>query len=402
MPKIKIGIIKEEKIPVDHRVAITPEDAEKFSRTHPEVEIICESSPHRIFSDEQYRKCNIEVVDRLPDCDIIIGVKEIPVDRIRTGTSYFFFSHTIKKQAYNQPLLARFMSQGATLIDYEVIKEGGQRLIAFGYYAGVVGAYNGLLGYLKKSGLEQLPRASSLYDRKALFSAIEKVELPPLKAVITGTGRVGQGAREVLEAAGFSETTIDSFLNNDAERPVFVQLDPSAYVSHPTRPFDFSHFIGHPREYTSNFQRFLPVTDLLIAGAYWDPDAPRLFEWEDLPRVGFPEVIADITCDIDGSVPTTIRASEIANPFYDIDPATRKEYPPFSGNGRLSVMAVDNLPSELPRDASAHFSQILTDNILPLYLNQPEHPVITGATIVKEGVLTPDFLYLSDYAKGNI
>lgn len=397
---VKIGIIREGKTPPDARVPLTPEQCAEAQVELP-VRIVVEPSPVRCFKDEEFTKHGIHLQNDLSDCDILLGVKEVPIEKLIPGKTYLFFSHTIKKQAYNRPLLQAVLDKKIRLIDYEVLTaENGERLIAFGFYAGIVGAHNGLWTWGKRSGEFSLPRLHESHDYAEVLEVYEKLQLPPLRIVLTGTGRVSTGAAKNLRDMGVEEVSPEAFLSQQFEHAVFTQIRAEHYVEHREgKPFDKKHFYAHGDEYRSRFDRFWPLTDIFINGIFYDKKAPMFFTVEDMRRPDFrPKVIADITCDLmpASSVPSTIRASKIADPVYGFDPATGAECLPCQRHC-IDVMAIDNLPSELPRDASAFFGRQLLEKILPELLKGRESAAIRRGMIAENGALTPEFAYLEDY-----
>ncbi len=398
---IKIGLIKEGKVPPDRRVPLTPEQARYLTDSYPEFEVCVQSSDLRCFTDDEYRQLGLPVKDNVADCDILLGVKEVPIPQLIADKTYMFFSHTIKEQPYNRNLLRAILEKNITLIDYEVLTDkNGQRIVAFGRYAGIVGAYNGLLTYGKKFGLFELRRAYQCFDLADLRTEFAKIKLPPIKIALTGGGRVAHGAMEVLEGAGIRKVTPEEYLLEEFSEAVYVQLESQDYHQHKEgKPFSKEEFHQHPERYSGDFLRYAYATDLLIAGAYWDPRAPVLFTLDDLndPRFRI-KVIADITCDIEGSIPTTIRPTTIADPVYDYDPRQRGEAPAYSDRENITVMAIDNLPNELPRDASHDFGKELISRVLPLFLSGDEEQVLERATITRQGKLTERYAYLASYA----
>ncbi len=313
-----------------------------------------------------------------------------------------FFSHTIKKQPYNKKLLQEVLRKKIRLIDYEVLRDTqGNRLVAFGRFAGIVGAYNGLLTYGKRYHLFSLRRAFECYDINHLKLELRKIALPPIKILLTGAGRVAKGAMETLDTAGVRKVSPQDYLSRTFDEPVYAQLSSSEYHSRKEGGhFNREEFHQHPERYDARFQPFTEVTDLLLAGAFWNPKAPRLFSRTDMLTGKFRiKVIADITCDIDGSIPSTKKATSIADPLYDYDPQTDTTAPAMSNENFVTVMAIDNLPCELPRSASEEFGRDLIDRILkPLMGDDPEG-IIARATIAENGRLTTHFQYLKDYAE---
>lgn len=403
MTQTRIGLIREGKIPIDRRVPLTPGQAKTVMQRFPGVEVVAERSDIRCFTDSEYEKEGIRVVESLSDCDVILGVKEVPVDNLIPDKTYFFFSHTIKKQAYNRTLLQEILHRNITLVDYETLTDPtGKRIIAFGRWAGIVGAYNGIWTYGQRYNLYSARRAYTCFDLEDLWSEIGRISLPPIKIILTGGGRVAKGAMEVLARLGVRKVTPRQFLDDWYDFPVFVQLNARDY----NKRRDGSHFsrndfFSAPQGYEADFNKYAAVADLLIASAYWDPKAPVLFTREDILSDNFKvTVVADITCDIDGSIPSTKRPSTIEKPIYDYNPCDDQLENPLSDEANLTVMAVDNLPCELPRDASASFGADLVDRVLPELLGDDDDGVIRRATIAREGRLTEKFGYLQDYVDG--
>ncbi len=400
---LKIGLIREMKTPPDKRVPLIPEQCKRLMEMYPEVEVVAQSSDVRCFTDDEYRNAGVSVVEDVSDCDVLMGVKEVPKDKLIADKTYFFFSHTIKKQPYNRDLLREVLKRNIRLIDYEVLTDKkGFRLIGFGHFAGLVGAYNGLLTYGKRYKLYDLKPANQCYDLKELKEELKKVEIPPVRIAVTGNGRVANGVIEILEEAGVKRLSVDEYLKGEkTDGAVYVQLEPGDYNKRKNGDdFDLMHFFKHPGEYENNFRRFIPVTDMLISAAYWDPNAPVLFENEDMKKDDFRiKVIADITCDIKGSIPSTVRACTIDEPVYDYDPWSEEEKPPFSDEKNVTVMAVDTLPGELPVDASREFGEQLISGVLPHLIGTDGDEVIKRATIAKDGKLTKYFEYLRDYVE---
>lgn len=396
-----IGLSKERKNPPDNRVALSPIQCVALQQRYPEVQVVVESSPSRCFSDDAYREVGIEVVDSLEHCDVIFNIKEVPSEALIAGKTYFFFSHTIKKQPYNRGMLQTILEKNITLIDYEVLRyETGARVLGFGRYAGVVGTYNGLLVYGKKHGLFSLKPAHQSKNYADILTQLLRVDLPNLRIVITGGGRVSQGALDLLRALQIREVTPNQYLHIEYNEPVFVQLNsPDLYV-HPTlTQWDTKHFYQYHREYISQFKGYAACTDLLVNGIYWTEDLPRLFEAEDTqdPEKFKPTVIADISCDVEGSVPITYAATSIAEPVIGWSRHTLSPCEPYQRNG-IDVMAVGNLPNELPKDASEEFGEMLLQLVMPEFLGKKSR-LIEEATITQNGNLTAHFKYLSDFVQ---
>lgn len=401
---MKIGLIREGKIPTDKRVPFTPLQAEEIQLRFPDIKMLCQESDIRCFSDDEYRAHGIEVKKDVSECDILMGIKEVPIDLLLEGKTYFFFSHTIKKQAYNRKLLQAVLKKKIKLVDYEALTDRqGNRLVAFGRYAGIVGAYNGLWAYGKRFNLFSLRRAHECFDVNDLKLELRKVKLPAVKIILTGAGRVGKGSMETLDSAGIRKVNPNDFLNRSFSEPVYVQLSSADYHTHKDgRIFNREEFHKYPERYTSSFHEFTKVADILMAGAYWNPKAPVLFTREEMLSPEFRiQVIADITCDIDGSIPSTKHATTIADPLYDYDPATDSVQPVHSNEKFVTVMAVDNLPCELPRSASEEFGHDLINKVLPLLNNIDHDDIIKRATIAEDGKLTTSYEYLTDYVLGS-
>jgi len=398
---LTIGLIREGKTPPDKRVPLTPKKCVEAQAAFPQLRIVVQSSPTRSYTDQEYRDLGLEVRADVADCDVLLGVKEVPADQLIPYKTYVFFSHTVKQQPANRGLLRAVLEKNITLIDYELLtNDRGERIVAFGRYAGIVGAYNGLLTYGRKHGLFALKPAHECADMDDMQEEFFKVKkLPPVKIAVTGSGRVAQGALEVLDRMGIRRVSVYDYLYLDFREPVYAQLRSSDYNRRRDgRVWDTQDFHRHPQAYESTFGPFLPVTDLLIACAYWHPAAPRLFEEADTRRPDFRiNTIADVTCDVDGSIPVTKRSSTIPAPAFDYHPATGVLEPPYARPENLTVMAVDNLPCELPRNASRDFGRQLIDMVLPHLLGPDAEGIIARATIARGGRLTERYAYLADY-----
>ncbi len=398
----KIGLLREGKVPPDKRVPFTPWQVEEILQRFPNVTMSCQPSEVRCFKDDEYRTVGIDVIEDLSSCDILMGVKEVPVQNLIAGKTYLFFSHTIKKQPYNKKLLQEVLRKNIRLIDYETLKDSqGNRLVAFGRYAGIVGAYNALWTFGRRHNLFTLRRAFECFDVNDLKLELRKVKLPPIKIALTGAGRVGKGAMETLDSAGIRKVNPYDFRTRTYDEPVYVQLSSADYHRRKDGGhFNREEFHQQPELYESRFIEFAAVSDMLVAGAYWNPKAPKLFSHEDMLKSDFRiKIIADVTCDIDGSIPSTKRASTITDPLYDYDPVTDRVVAPLSHPSFITVMGVDNLPCELPRSASDEFGRDLIDRILrPLLLDDVDG-IIKRATIAENGTLTPGFQYLTDYVR---
>jgi alanine dehydrogenase len=401
---IKIGLIREGKVPPDKRVPFTPQQVEEIMQRYPQAEVICQSSEHRCFNDSEYKALDIQVKENLSECDILMGIKEVPINELIPNKTYLFFSHTIKKQPYNRKLLKAVLKNNIRLIDYEALKDSqGNRLVAFGRFAGIVGAYNGLWTYGKRYRLFNLRRAYECFDINDLKLEVRKIKLPPVKIILTGAGRVAKGAMETLDTAGIRKVKPAEFLSRTYDEPVYVQLSSADYHQRINGGhFNRDEFHKHPENYKSIFSDFTRVADILLAGAYWNPKAPALFTSDDMKSPQFTiKVIADITCDIMGSIPSTKKASTIPDPLYDYDPICDEIKKPLSSESNITVMAIDNLPCELPRSASEEFGRDLIDKILQPLLTDDNEGIIRRGTITEHGSLTPHFQYLEDYVNAN-
>lgn len=399
---MKIGIIREGKVPPDTRVPLDPKQC-AYLRSEYGLNVVVQPSPIRIFKDEEYVAAGVPLEEYLGDCDLLLGVKEVPKDQLIPGKTYSFFSHTHKQQVYNRPLLQAVLNKHIHLIDYEVMTDNlGRRIIAFGYFAGVVGAHNGFWTYAKRTGSFELPRMKDLYDYAAAKKVYAELQLPPMKIVLTGTGRVSTGAAQVLEDMGVHQVSPRDFLRETYDEPIYTQLVGRDYLKHKDGdPFDKLHFYQHPEQYVSAFAPYAEQADMMINGIYWDNRAPAFFTKEDMASPDFNiSVIADITCDIApvASIPATLRASTIADPVFGYDPQTGEETAPYQEGG-VDMMTIDNLPSELPRDASTAFGKMYIEQVVP-HILAPNSAMIERATIARHGRLGPQFGYLIDFAEG--
>ncbi|TVZ58992.1 alanine dehydrogenase/PNT-like protein [Flavobacteriaceae bacterium MAR_2010_105] len=399
---IKFAIIKERKNPPDRRVVFSPTELANAAQRFSEAQFKVESSDIRVFKDEEYLEKGFEVTDTISDCDVMIGVKEVPIDALIANKSYFFFSHTIKKQPYNRKLLKAILDKNITLYDHEtIVKANGIRLIGFGRYAGIVGAYNGFRAWGLKFNNWNLPKANTLEDQNALIDQLNKIKLPTIKILLTGSGKVAGGAQEMLEAMQIKQVNVENFLNKTFTEPVYCKIDVLDYNKRKEgRVLDNQDFFDHPEAYVSNFMRFAKVTDYFIAGHFYGNGAPYLYNRDDVKSSDFNlKVVADVSCDVDGPVATTLRASTITDPIYGYDPQTESEID-FKDDKAIAVMAVDNLPCELPKDASEGFGELFLEHVLPAFFNNDADGVLQRAKITENGKLTPRFAYLQDYVDG--
>lgn len=396
---MQFGIIQERKNPPDRRVVLSPKLCQNVQQSHPEAKIVVEPSPIRVFKDTEYKALGIEVASKMEECDVLLGVKEVPIDALIPHKKYFFFSHTIKKQPYNRDLLRAILDRNIELYDHEVITNSKElRLVAFGRYAGIVGAYNGIRAYGMKYQTFDLPKAETLKDQKALIVELNKIKLPNIKILLTGKGRVGNGAKEMLDAMGLRKVNVAEYLHYDFDEPVYCQIDVSEYNKRKDGVRgNKADFFTNPSEYKSNFFRFAKVTDFYIAGHFYADGAPYLYTQEDAKHPDFKiKVVADVSCDIDGPVASTIRPSTIADPIYGYYAISEQEMD-FRDSEAIAVMAVDNLPAELPRDASDGFGEAFSKYVIPAFFNGDKDGILERARMTKNGRLTERYAYLQDY-----
>ncbi len=398
---VKIGILRETKTPPDRRVPLTPPQITALRELYPLAEFFVQPGDMRCYTDEEYKSLRITLKEDLRDCDILMGVKEVDRRTLIPGKTYIFFAHVGKKQPHNLEMFRELSSKKITLIDYEYLTtEKGERVVAFGRWAGIVGAYNGLRASGIKTNRFSLKPAHQCRDLEEMWAGLRLIELKAgLKILVTGTGRVANGAMETLSVCNLVQVTPEEFLTREFDVPVVCQIGPENYTVHKNRQqFSFPHFVKHPEEYQSSFLPYAKAADILITGHYWDPRSPVFFTKDDMKSADFRiSVIADISCDVNGPVPSTLRATTIADPFYGYNPHLEIEEPAFTRLSNVTVMSIDNLPGELPRDASADFGMQLMMGALPDLLTGNDSPMIDRATILKVGKLTPHFHYLSDY-----
>lgn len=399
---LRVGILRETKNPPDRRVAVGPEQALELVKKFPNVELLIQSSDNRCFIDKEYKDNGLNVVDNVSDCDILIGVKEVAKSKLIPNKKYLFFSHTAKKQGYNRDLLNKFLDLKIQIMDHEYLTDKNNvRLVAFGRWAGLVGAYNGLIAYGEKHNLYKIKRAKDCFDLNELNNEITKVKLPAIKILITGGGRVAHGAIETLEQVkGIEKVTHSDFLNKTFDYPVYCQIDPWNYTKRTDgTEFNLTHFFEHPYEYESTFLPYTKVTDFFIPCHFWDQRSPVFMTKDDMKAADFNmDVIADVSCDIAGPIPSTVRPSTIADPLYGYNPKTEKETEAFADNS-VTVMAVDNLPGELPRNASVDFGTGLVDKVFPSLFGEDTDGIVERASITNlDGKLSDLFSYLQDFA----
>ncbi len=396
------GIIKERKSPPDRRVVLTPASLTKIKQEFPEIVFKVEASDIRIFKDQDYIDAGFEVTNDVSDCDVLIGVKEVPLEYLISNKKYFFFSHTIKKQPSNRKLLISCLEKNIELYDHEtIVDEHNNRLIGFGKYAGIVGTYNAFRAFGLKFELFNLVKADTLNDQSSLIERLKRPVLPPIKIVLTGYGKVGSGAKEMLDAIKIKEVSVEDYLTKNYDHPVYTHLDVDDYNKRiDEKSFEKHDFYEDPTGFTSNFERFTKVSDIYIAGHFYGNGAPVILTQEMLKSAACNiKVVADISCDVAGPIASTIRSSTIADPLYGYYPTENKEVD-YMHPAAIVVMAVDNLPCELPKNASEGFAEMFSKHVIPAFYNNDKDSILQRALITKNGKLTERFLYLQDYVDG--
>jgi alanine dehydrogenase len=396
---MKIGLIREERVPHDKRVAFTPEQCLYVQQHFKPVEIIVQPSDWRSYTNDEYISKGIKLSEDLSRCDILLGIKQVPIKDLIAEKKYLFFSHTIKKQPHNKELLQTILNKNIQLIDYECFTDAKyNRIIGFGYYAGLIGAYNGIMGYGKKYKLYDLKPAHLCFDKNELKQELKKVHLTNIKIVVTGNGRVANGAIELLGTLGIRRVTPYEFTHFSFLEPTYVQLHSNNYNERiDGLAWNTDDFYNHPENYRSTFKEYSRHCDLLIHCSYWNPTAPVLFTKEEMRAPDFRvSVIADVTCDLNGSIPSTLKTTTIDNKFYGYNPVTENIEEPFS-KSTITVMSIDNLPCELPRNASEDFGKELIEKVLSSLLIEDKQGLIERASITKNKQLMSRFEYLSDY-----
>ncbi len=430
-----IGIRHEDKYLMERRVAIIPQHVKKLIEEQG-LEFIVEESPKRIFKHEEFVKAGAKIVTDLSPANVVFGVKEMPNEFFEKGKTYIFFSHVIKGQPYNMPMLRAMMEKGVNLIDYEkVTDELGRRLIFFGKFAGLAGMINSFwsLGQrLKVQGVETAfssLRQSHTYDSlEEAKEAIRKVgleiaakglpaEICPLTIGFTGYGNVSAGAQEIAGLLPSMEVSPEELLtlkdrkdlpNNVIYKTVFKEWD----LSQPNdtgAEFELQHYYKHPEEYHNVFEQYVPHLSILMNCMYWAEQYPRILTnayLKELYSKGNMKliVIGDVTCDPDGSIQCTHKGTEIEDPVFVYNPLTGKATMGFEGEGVLD-MAVDILPSELPRESSIAFSNALISYVKPIAAANYDVPFselnipgpVKRAMILHNGELTPDYEYIKEH-----
>jgi alanine dehydrogenase len=398
---MRIGILRETKNPPDRRVPLTPPQIIAMEELYPNVEFFVQPCDSRCYSNEEYEYLNIPLKEDLSNCDILMGIKEVDMRTFIEGKTYVFFAHVGKKQSQNREMLREMALRKITLIDYEYLTTlKGERVATFGRWAGIIGAYNGLRARGIRTNRFRLKPAHQCRDIEEMWAGLRLIDLKPgLKILITGKGRVAHGALETLNVCNIVRVDPDDFVKREFDVPVVCMIGPENYVIHWNRKrFSYSHFKKYPCKYESAFLPFTRVTDILITGHYWDPRSPVFFSGDDMKSREFKiSVIADISCDMNGPIPSTLRAATISDPFYGYNPLLECEEPAFTSPVNITMMTVDNLPGELPRDASADFGNQLMKSVLHNLFSDPESEMLKNSTVLKNGNLTSSFAYLTDY-----
>jgi saccharopine dehydrogenase (NAD+, L-lysine forming) len=400
---IHFGLIRETKTPPDNRVAFTPAQCRWILDNFDNVKVTVQASPHRCYSDREYASAGIDVSEHVDHCDILFGIKEVNIEALVPEKTYLFFSHTKKRQLYNQQLFRNILAKQITLIDYECMEhEDGQRILGFGFFAGIVGAHNGIMAYGNRTGAFELQRVYKQRSFRELIYTYFGLRLPQIKIAVTGSGRVAHGILEVMNLMEIFEVEPTEYLARDFPYPVFTQLKGAdLYRQKSGAAYNRDEFHEQPGNYISIFTPYTKHTDILMNGTYWDENVPRLFEAEQVAAADFSiTTIADITDDKNGSVPINLGDASIENPVYGVDRKTLLRTAAYMP-GSIDVIAVGNLPNELPRDASRFFGEQLIKHVLPDLVGSGS-PIIERATMVRNGMITPAYNYLEEYAKGRM
>ncbi len=401
---MKIGIIKERKNPPDRRVVLSPNDLVEITSKYPDAKFKVEKSDVRIYTDDQYSDLGFELSENMEDCDVLLGVKEVPVENLIPNKKYFFFSHTIKKQIHNRKLLKAILDKNITLYDHEtIVDQEYKRLIGFGRYAGIVGAYNGIRAFGIKFELFNLPKAETLSGRNELIERLKRITLPPIKIVLTGNGKVGNGVKEILDAIKIKHVSPADFLSKNYTQSVYTQIDVLDYNKRiDGRILGKEDFYNFPENYTSDFERFTKAADIYMAGHFYGNNAPKILTQEMLRANDCKiKVVADISCDVNGPIASTIKATTITDPLFGYLPSQHKEVDIFHPSA-IVVMAVDNLPCELPKDASEGFGKMFIDHVIPSFFNNDKFGILERAKVTENGQLAERFRYLQDYVDGRL
>ncbi|MGA1330673.1 MAG: NAD(P)-dependent oxidoreductase [Bacteroidia bacterium] len=415
MKTLQLGILRESKTPPDLRTPLVPEDCRILLNRFEGLRIVVQPSTLRCFTDEQYQEVGCQISENLEGSSLVLGVKEVSLSSLAPGMAYAFFSHTIKAQPYNRPMMQHMVRENITLFDYELMTDdNGRRTVAFGHWAGIVGAWHALRMRCLRNGDHHIPSAAQVGSYEGLQSWAKKLTLDPCLLVLCGSGRVGQGVLQMLHDAEIEAVEPSAILKLPEQpwsslhhKPAYVLLESKHMVqSLDGSPFDEAAFYQNPGTYRSALAPFLSRGDVLINSIYWDPRGPRHFEVSDIQQSSFRvSQIADISCDIQGSVPITTRATTIQDPYYGVSRLDLSEIPPFLSYG-VDLMAVDNLPCELPREASGEFSRALSQHfLLPFIASQQSEPQaelplnLSKARLLDQGTLHPSLSHLTTYAE---
>ena len=406
---ITLAVLKEARID-ENRTPFSPSQISNLLDEFSNLKIIVQPSKRRCFKNEDYLKAGAQITDDLSSANIIFGVKEVDISTLIKDKTYLFFSHTskvrqyigqtIKDKAiiYKKELLREVVKKKITLIDYENIREisgEGYRYLGFGRFAGIIGTYNTLNLYLKLFNKQQLPRAFEINNYEQVKKLISKQNFNKLKILVTGSGRAANGAIEMLKHANIKQVSVNDYLKKKNDEAIFCNISPRKHIERKDgKASSYEDFNLNPHEYIYKVKNFLFDTNMFIACHYWDPKFPKLFSPKQINEFKNLKIIGDVTCDINGSVPTTIRSTSISKPYYSINTDSMKEIE--LGNEGIAVMAVDNLPSELPRDASEEFGSSIISEILP-YLIDKDDGRINRATTASNGKFCENFTYLNDF-----
>ncbi|MFN5937015.1 MAG: NAD(P)-dependent oxidoreductase [Sphingobacteriales bacterium] len=402
---IILGLIREDKVPADNRVALTPSQCKWLQNQFSDIKIVVQSSFNRCYSNKEYQMAGVTISDDIQGCDILLGIKEVPAEKLLENKTYLFFSHTKKLQPNNQKMFQTIIQKKSTLIDYECMEhEDGTRIIGFGFFAGIVGAHNGIMCYGERTGLFHLERVYTQRSFRELIHSYFGLKLPNLKIAVTGSGRVAHGVLEIMNLMGIHEVEPDQYLSREFQYPVYVQLKGADLYAHKEKgTYSRDHFHDFPEQYTSIFKPYLAQTDILMNGVYWDKQIPRLFEKKDVTQPSFRiKTISDITDDIHGSIPINYGDQDIFNPVYGVDRTTLEKTAPYLPNS-TDIIAVGNLPNELPRDASRYFGEQLIKHILPKLLQlEPDDGTLKRATLIQKGEITSGYSFMKEYGYSKI
>ncbi|NQT62043.1 MAG: hypothetical protein HQ556_03705 [Candidatus Marinimicrobia bacterium] len=429
---VKIGIIAEHK-PGEGRIPLTPVQITQLHQENPDLTISVMPSKQRIFLDDEFRSSDIRMPQDLADANLVMAVKEIDVKDIRGNQTYLYFSHTIKGQDYNMPMLQHILDTGATLLDYELIRdENNRRLVFFGRHAGLAGMVNTLWSYgqrLKALGTDspflQIKQAQDYANLEEINLSLQILgseisrwlaDKPAIVIGLTGYGNVSGGAQEILANLPMHEMSAEELLAADLDalhgqliKVVFKEKDMFEPLDSNTE-FELQDYFNHPEKYQAKFQPYLKKMHMLVNCIYWDTPYPRLVTLEDIKAHYASDktlmVVGDITCDIDGAIQFNTGATLSPDPVYIHDINTGKKIMGFKGEGPV-VMAVDNLPTELPREASAAFGEALIPFVFAMGACDYSEPFdsldlpaeVKRAVIAHAGKLTPDFEMLKKYLK---